>query len=435
MKKEEKDKVNLGVNMNNKIEEIRGKANRCLNCKIKPCSKGCPLENDIPSFIGEVKKQNYQKAYEILTNTTFLPSICGRICPHMSQCMGSCIRGIKHEPVEIGKLEAFIGDWAIKENYSVEIKKANGKKIAVIGGGPSGLTCSAFLAREGFEVTIFEKYQTLGGILSHGIPEFRLEREILEKQIQKILELGIKVEYGKELGKNLELKELEKNFDVIYLALGANSSSKMKIEGENLEGVLGGNQLLENNLHPDYTNKKVAVIGGGNVAMDTARTIKKLGAKEVEVIYRRARKQMPAETKEIEEAEKEGITFRFQTNIIKILGNQKVEKIECIQTQLVKKEGELREVPVNVPNSNYLLDIDYVVMAVGSHTKPEMVKYLEKEQIQFSQRGYILVNENYQTTKQNIFAGGDVIGSKATVAWAARAGREAAKKIIKYCGM
>ncbi len=266
-----------------------------------------------------------------------------------------------------------------------------------------------------------------GGILRHGIPEFRLEKNILDKTIEAILSIGIKVKYNMELGKNISLEELQKEYDAVFLGFGANIPTKMNVEGENLEGVYGGNSLLETGIHPSYKGKKVAVIGGGNVAMDCSRTIKKLGAEAVYVIYRRSEKQMPAEAKEIEDAKKEGIEFLFQNNIVKILGKNKVEKIECIKTKLIKKEGETREVPVNIENSNYEIDMDIVVMAVGSMPEKSL---LNKLGLELNKWGYISIDDNYMTSKENVYAGGDISGSKATVAWAAKTGRDAAYKII-----
>ena len=412
--------------MNSLLEE----SNRCLNCKVKPCQKACPLGNDIPSFIKFVKEDNLKEAFNVLTQTTVLGAICGRVCPHFKQCKGSCVRGIKSEPISIGELEAYVFDNAFKENYDIKTtNELEGKKVAIIGGGPAGLTCAAFLRMSGADVTIYEKQPKLGGITRYGIPDFRLSREIIDKNIEKILNLGIKAECNKALGKDYNLEDLEKEYDAIYLSFGANVSSKMNIPGENLQGVYGGNELLETNIHPNYEGKNVAVSGGGNVAMDTARTIKRLGAKNVYVIYRRAKEQMPAEELEIEEAEKEGVEFLFKTNIVKILGNEKVEKLECIKTELVEKEGEKRPVPVNIENSNYLLDMDYVVMAVGSKPDGEIVS---KTKLEVTQYGNIKVDENYMTSKKGIFAGGDLIGTKSTVSWAARSGRNASEAIKKY---
>lgn len=413
------------------MEEIKEKSEYCLNCKIKPCSnKGCPLGNDIPTFIKAIKEENYKKAYEILSETTVLEAVCGRICPHTKQCEGSCVRGIKSKPVSIGELEAFVGDISIKENYKITQNNTSNKnkKIAIIGGGPAGLTASAFLLKEGYSVTLYEKYNYLGGLLVHGIPEFRLPKNKVKDTIQKIIDLGLEVKYNMELGKDFSIQELESKYNAIFLAFGANIATKMGIYGEDLEGVYGGNQLLEYNNHPDYKNKKVAIIGGGNVAMDCARTVKKLGAEEVSVIYRRAEEQMPAETKEIEEAKEEGIKFIFQNNLVKILGNNKVEQIELIKTELVQKEGETRKSPVNIPDSNYIIDIDYVIMALGSH--PE--QFVSQLGLELTEKGYIKIDENNRTSNEKIFAGGDLAGAKGTVAWAARSGRDTAEAIIKY---
>ena len=413
------------------MEEIKEKVNYCLNCPVKPCSnKGCPLGNNIPGFIKAMKEKDYKKAYDILSETTVLEAVCGRICPHTKQCEGSCVRGIKSEPVSIGKLEAFVGDIAIKENYELATLNRNNKdkRVAIVGGGPAGLTAAAFLLKNGYSVTLYEKYNYLGGLLVHGIPEFRLPKEIVKQTVQKIIDLGLQVKYNQELGKNLLLVQLEKEYDAIFLAFGANITTKMGVEGEELQGVYGGNQLLEKKNHPDYANKKVAVIGGGNVAMDCARTIKRLGAQEVKVIYRRAEEQMPAENKEIQEAKEDGIEFLFQNNIVKILGKDKVEQVELIKTELVQKDGESRKVPVNIPNSNYIIDIDYIIMALGS--KPE--EFVNDLNLELNKWGYIQIDENNRTSNPKIFAGGDIAGAKSTVAWAARSGRDAANSIIEY---
>ena len=416
------------------IKKLEEKVNYCLNCKVKPCSlKGCPLNNNIPSFIQALKKEDYLEAYKILSETTVLPGVCGRICPHEKQCQGSCVRGIKGEPVSIGELEAYVFDKVHELGYHLtdcykKVEKKD-KKVAVIGGGPAGLTCAAFLAKEGIQVTIYEKYDYLGGLLMFGIPNFRLPKEIVEKTVNDILDLGIEVKYSKELGKDFELKDLENQYDAIFLSIGANVSSKMGVEGEELEGVYGGNELLEYNLHPNYKDKKVIVVGGGNVAMDCSRTINKLGAKEVTVVYRRAEEQMPAEKKEIADAKAEGVKFAFQNNIVKILGENKVEKVELIKTQLIKKEGETRLVPVNIENSNYQIDVDYIIMALGS--KPQ--EYVKDLGLNLNKWGNIEIDEEYKTSNPKIYSGGDLAGVKGTVAWAANSGREAAKNIRKAC--
>ena len=431
------------------MQDIKEKASYCLHCINKPCSeKGCPLGNNIPDFIEQIKYENYQNAYRILSETTVLSGICGKICPHEKQCQSVCIRGIKGEPVEIGNLELQAYGKSKEEGFTLfdcwkdEIeknKKKNGnKKVAVIGSGPSGLTAAAFLAKAGFSVTIYEKYGYLGGLLVYGIPDFRLNKEVVKDTVENILNLGIKVEYNKELGNNLTIEELENNYDAIYLGIGANVSTKMGVEGEGLNGVYGGNELLEFKNYPNFTDKKVAIVGGGNVAMDCCRTIKRLGAKEVKVIYRRAREQMPAEDKEIEAATDEGIEFLFQNNIVKIMGDNedlkeksKVNKVELIKTELVQREGEKRLSPVNIEGSNYVIDMDYVVMALGS--KPE--NFVKDLGLELDRWGNISVNENYQTSNPKVFAGGDIIGKNKTVAWAGYFGREAAKEIDRYLNL
>lgn len=407
--------------------EIKKEAEYCLHCKNKPCSNiGCPLNNNIPEFIEKIKEENYKGAADILYQTTVLPAICGRVCPHYKQCMGPCVRGIKGNPVNIGKLETFAGDWALENNY--QIKKENfekQKRIAIIGGGPAGLTAAAFLAMKGHNVTIYEKYDNLGGLLIYGIPDFRLPKEVVQNQINLILNLGIDVKYNMQLGKNLYINDLEREYDNVILAFGANNSAKMNIDGEDLEGVFGGNELLEYNLHPDYKGKVVVVNGGGNVAMDTARIVKNLGAEKVIVTYRRSRDEMPAESKEIESAMNEGVEFLFQNNIVKIIGEKNVEKVELIKTKLIKKEGETRPSPVNIENSNYTIDADYVVMAIGSVPANE-AKELGLECTKY---GYIKVDEKGMTSNPKIYAIGDLANNKSTIAWAARSGRNVAKEI------
>ena len=413
------------------MTNIIRKAEECLECVRKPCQLGCPLNNDIRGFIKLVKEEKYREAYQLLSETTVIPSICGRVCPKSKQCEGKCVKGrIKDSnAVEIGKIEAFIGDIALKNNLAISSLPLKNKRVAVVGGGPSGLTCAAFLRRNGYNVVIYERHDYLGGLLYHGIPEFRLDKTLLEKVIDKILELGIDVKLNQSIGKDFSLEDLETEYDAVFLGFGANLSSKMNIPGEDLDGVYGGNELLESNNHPDYEGKVVVVSGCGNVAMDVARTIKRKGASRVYVIYRRSDVEAPAEEKEIKEAKEDGIEFLFQNNIIGIYGDKKVEEIEVIKTELVKKEDDDRLSPVNIEGTNYYLSCNYVVMAIGSHPESSVVNSLGLE---LDKRGRILIDKDGHTSKEKVFAGGDLAGTTSTVAFASRAGRDAAYAIIKY---
>lgn len=404
--------------MNEKIQE---KINYCLNCKTKPCTTGCPLRNDIPQMIALAKQGQYKEAYEVLCQTTVMPFICGKICPKSKQCQGKCVRGIKGEPVSIGEIENFIGEMALENKWYMDVKKKpqNGKKIAIVGAGPSGITAAMHLAKNGNDVTIFEKHEKIGGILRYGIPEFRLDRKWIDAIEKQLKAYGVNLKCNSELGKEITLQNLRDNFDKVILAFGANISCKMGIPGEEEPYVIGANELLENGIYPDYTNKKVAVIGGGNVAMDASRTIKQKGAEEVTVVYRRARQQMPAEDIEVEEAMEEGVKFLFQVNVKKI----EDKKIHCVRTMLVQKEGE-RPIPVEIENSDFVLDADYVVMAIGSKTDKSILNELELDD-----KGYIIVDEGYKTSLPNVYACGDNIGGKATVAWASYYARECAEQM------
>ena len=403
-------------------EQIIEKAKYCLHCKNKPCSKACPLSNNIPEFIEHIKNENIDKAYKVLSETTIFEPICGRICPHENQCEGSCVRGIKGQSVTIGKLEAFVGDYVLDSKFkNNDICKFNGEKIAIIGSGPAGLAASYLLSNNGYIVDIYEKHSKLGGLLRYGIPEFRLEKSLLDKWLEKfILNENIKVHTNMEFGRDIDLEELKKEYNAIILAFGANISNKMNIPGEDKEFVLGGNELLEYKNMPDFTGKNVVINGGGNVAIDSAREIKRLGASKVTIVYRRSENEMPAERKEIDQAKKEGIEFLFQTNIMKILDNQ----IECIKTELIEKEGEKRKVPVNIEGSNFYIEIDYVVMAIGSHPNNNIINKLG---LKTNKWGYIDVDEKYKTSDNKIYAIGDIAGVKQTVAWAARSGFNCAK--------
>ena len=413
------------------MTNIIRKADECLECVRKPCQLGCPLNNDIRGFIKLVKEEKYREAYQLLSETTVIPSICGRVCPKSKQCEGKCVKGrIKDSnAVEIGKIEAFIGDIALKNNLAISSLPLKNKRVAVVGGGPSGLTCASFLRRNGYNVTIYERHDYLGGLLYHGIPEFRLDNPLLEKVIDKILELGIDVKLNQSIGKDFSLEDLETEYDAVFLGFGANLSSKMNIPGEDLDGVYGGNELLESNNHPDYEGKVAVVSGCGNVAMDVARTIKRKGASRVYVIYRRSEVEAPAEEKEIKEAKEDGIEFLFQNNIIGIYGEKSVEKVEVIKTELVKKDDDDRLSLVNIGGSNYYLSCDYVIMAIGSHPESDIVNSLG---LVLDKRGIILIDKDGHTSKEKVFAGGDLAGTTSTVAFASRAGRDAAYAILEY---
>ena len=372
---------------------MKDKANYCLQCKNSPCRTGCPLSNNIPEFIKLFREDNIKEAYNTLLETTCLSSICGRICPHEVQCQSKCIRGYKGDPVSIGEIESTIGDIAIKENYPIPVKESIGKKIAIIGGGPAGLTCAFFLKVNGFDVTIYEKHNYLGGLLSHGIPEFRLDRDILNKTIDRIINLGINVKYNMELGNNLTLDELNE-FDAIVITIGANLSNKMNIPGEDLFNVIPGNEFLEEKQVLDLTNKKVIVSGGGNVAIDVARTAKRMGG-DVTIVYRRDEASMPANRVEIAEAKKEGVNFLLQTNILEVIGDNNV--IPC----------------------------DYIFMAIGSHPD-DLVNSLNLE----LDNGYIKHDESGLTSNPKIYTAGDIAYDNNTVAYAASAGRKVAFSII-----
>ena len=407
--------------------EVKNLLSNCASCIIKPCQVGCPLNNDITSFIKEMKKDNYKGAFDILSNTTVLMSLCGRICPHFQQCQAKCVKGVSFEAVEIGKLESIIGDMALENNWTISAPKETKHNVAVIGGGPAGLTCAAFLRRNGIKVTIYEKHNYLGGIMMHGIPEFRLPKNLVKKVTDSIISLGIDVKYNQELGKDYTLEEIKEKYDAVFIGVGANFSNKMNIEGEDLLGVYGANEILENNTHPDYKDKVVIVSGGGNVAMDISRTAKRMGAKQVIVVYRRSENEIPADKKEIEEAKEDGVEFKFLTTITKVIGKDKVEKLELLQNELIQKENDTRPSPVPIEGSNYEIEADYVMMAIGSHSD-EYISTLNLDQ----EKGRIKIDKNGKTSDEKIFSGGDIAGTKGTVAWASRAGRNAAYAIIEY---
>lgn len=390
------------------MNSILEKANYCVSCVTKPCQVGCPFNNDITSFIQDIKSEDYEHAYRVLCQTTVFPAICGRVCPYDKQCQGACVKKVSYDAVRIGELEAFVGDLSIKNNWSIvrnDYPKRR-EKVAIVGGGPAGLVCAAFLAINGISPVVYEKHNYLGGILYHGIPDFRLPKDILKKTIDKILDLGVEVKLNQELGRDITLDYLEKEYDAVFLGIGGNISLKMHIPGEDLSGVYGG-----------------------NVAMDVSRTIKRLGAEHVYVIYRRGEKEMPATKEEIADAKKDGVEFLFQHNILKIDGVTKVKGVEVIKTDLIQKEGESRLSPVNIEGSNYHIPCDYVMMAIGSMVEESVVSGLGLER---TPRGKVKIDQDGRTSRENIFAGGDLTNTPGTVAFAGRSGRDAAYAIIEY---
>lgn len=404
-------------------------ADECLTCMNGLCIKGCPLNNDITEFIKFIKEDRLEDAYKVLSNTTVLMSICGRVCPHSKLCEGSCIKNKLNNPVKIGKLESMIGDLSLEKNWNIDVPKETKYNVAVVGSGPSSLTCAAFLRKNGIGVTIYEKYDYLGGLLVHGIPDFRLDKNLVKKVTDSIINLGIDVKYNTALGKDISLEELKEKHDAVFIGIGANVSNKMNIEGEDLEGVYGANEILEYNENIDYKGKNVVISGGGNVATDIARTVIRKGAKKVTIIYRRSQNEMPADTKEVEDAINDKVEFLYQTNILKILGDINVREIEVIKTELIDKENE-RPYPVNVEGTNYNISCDIVISAVGSHIASEVNNFkLEKQS-----NGKIIIDEEGHTSDEKVFSGGDVAGVPSTVSWASFSGRKAAYSIIKYLG-
>ena len=384
-------------------------AEKCVSCVTKPCQLGCPLDNDITGFIKAIKVKNYEDAFNILTKTTVLMPICGRVCPHSKQCEGLCAMGVSYKSVSIGKLEAFVGDMAIKNNWMISSPDTTSKQVAIIGGGPSGLTCAAFLRKEGIGVTIYEKHDYLGGLLVHGIPDFRLSRKTVKDVTERIIKLGIDVKYNKCLGKDISFGELVKKYDAVYLAIGANVSNELNIPGENLLNVYGANELLENKPRINYKNKTFVVVGGGNTAMDVARAIIRKGARVI-IIYHRTMKVMSANKREIRAARKEGVEFILSTDVVSISGKKKVSHVSLKSFENVTE-----------------ITCDYVIKAIGSHSE----KFLQKLKIEKNGNN-IKIDSDGRTSNPKVFAGGDVAGTKSTVSWAARAGRNAAYAIIDY---
>ncbi len=425
-------------------QEAINEATRCLNCKNKPCVSGCPVNVRIPEFIAEVANGNFEKAYEIIKTTNALPAVCGRVCPQENQCEGKCVRGIKGEPVAIGRLERFCADYVMNKNIEIvnNVEK-NGIKCAIVGAGPAGLTCAGDLAKLGYDVTVFEAFHTAGGVLMYGIPEFRLPKSVVQKEIDNLEAMGVTFMTNMVIGKVLSVDELfEMGFKAVFVGSGAGLPRFMGIEGEGLVGVYSANEFLTRiNLMKAYLDdydtpvkrsKSVAVVGGGNVAMDAARCAMRLGAEKVYIVYRRTEDEMPARKEEVHHAKEEGIEFLFLNNPVKIIGDDdgNVCGLECVKMELGEADSSGRRAPVEIKDSNYILDVDSVIMSIG--TSPNPLIRSTTSGLEANNRGCLVVNEDMLTTKTAVWAGGDAVTGAATVILAMGAGKTAAAAIDKY---
>ncbi len=432
------NEVALGYSEETAIDE----AMRCLNCKNMPCVQGCPVNIHIPEFIEKIKAGDFEGAYQVISQSSSLPAVCGRVCPQETQCEAKCIRGIKGESVGIGRLERFVADWHNAHNTeAVERPISNGHKVAVVGSGPSGLTCAGDLAKKGYEVTVFEALHLAGGVLVYGIPEFRLPKAVVQKEVDTLKALGVKIETNVVIGKTITIDELfEQGFKAVFIGSGAGLPRFMGIKGESLNGVYSANEFLtRNNLMKAYKEgsatpvmqtKKTVVVGGGNVAMDAARTAKRLGA-DVTVVYRRTENELPARREEVEHAMEEGIAFKFLTNPLEIKEKDGwVDGIVCERMELSEPDESGRARPVRVPDSAFMVDADCVIMSIGTSPNP-LIKSTTVG-LEVNKWGGIVVNEDGLTSRQGIYAGGDAVTGAATVILAMGAGKTAAKAIDEY---
>ena len=427
------------------VEEAQLEASRCLNCKNPRCVGACPVSVKIPQFISEVAAGNFTRAAEIIAEDSSLPAVCGRVCPQETQCEGSCILGIKGEPVAIGKLERFVADWS-RENGGVKpvVAPANGHKVAVIGSGPAGLACASDLAKLGYEVTVFEALHRPGGVLEYGIPEFRLPKDkVVAAEIASVKALGVKIETNVIAGRTVTIDSLldEEGFAAVFVGSGAGLPRFMNIPGEHYNGVFSANEFLtRNNLMkayrddydtPIHAGKKVVVVGGGNVAMDAARTALRLGA-ETTIVYRRTEKELPARAEEVHHAKEEGIQFAMLTNPVEVIGDEKgwVKAVKCIRMELGEPDESGRRSPVEVPGSEFEIETDTVIMSLGTSPNPLIAKTTAG--LETNRRGCLVADENGATTRPGVFAGGDAVTGAATVILAMGAGRKAAAAIHEY---
>ena len=425
-------------------EQAVNEAERCLNCKNKPCVGGCPVAIDIPAFIMKIKERDFEGAYQIIAKSSALPAVCGRVCPQETQCESKCVRGIKGEPVAIGRLERFVADWHNAHATEKPQKpESNGHKCAIIGAGPSGLTCAGDLAKMGYEVTIFEALHLAGGVLVYGIPEFRLPKKIVADEIENLKALGVKVETNVVIGRTIEIDELfEMGYESVFIGSGAGLPNFMNIPGENLKGVYSANEFLTRvNLMKSYQKgsdtpikdcKNVAVVGGGNVAMDAARSAKRLGAENVYIVYRRGMSELPARKEEVEHAEEEGIIFKTLTNPVEILGDEHklVTGMKCVEMELGEPDASGRRRPIVKPDSEFVIDVDCVIMSIGTSPNP-LIRNTTKG-LDTNKWGCLIADENGLTSREGIYAGGDAVTGAATVILAMGAGKTAAKAMDEY---
>ncbi len=443
------NEVTLGYTEEMALDE----AARCLNCKNMPCVEGCPVKIHIPEFISKVNEGDFEGAYQVISRSSSLPAVCGRVCPQETQCEQRCVRGIKGEPVGIGRLERFVADWHNSHcTSSLVIPKSNGHKVAVVGSGPSGLTCAGDLAKKGYEVTVFEALHLAGGVLVYGIPEFRLPKAIVQKEVDTLKKLGVKLETNMVIGKTLTVDELfDMGYESVFIGSGAGLPNFMGIPGEGLNGVYSANEFLtrsnlmkayeEESSTPILRAKNVAVVGGGNVAMDAARTALRLGAENVYIVYRRSLEELPARREEVEHAMEEGVQFLLLNNPTRILGynnpagrrdpkNGSVMGMECIKMELGEPDESGRRRPVAVDGSEFILDVDCVIISIGTSPNP-LIKSTTKG-LEVNRRGGIIITEETgETTKENVYAGGDAVTGAATVILAMGAGKIAAEAIDK----
>ena len=425
-------------------EQAMDEAGRCLNCKHKPCVSGCPVCIDIPAFIEQVKLGNFEKAYDIIAKDSSLPAVCGRVCPQERQCESKCVRGKNGEPVAIGRLERFVADWHNEHSDALpKAAESNGHKVAGVGSGPSGLACAGDLARMGYEVTVFEALHTAGGVLAYGIPEFRLPKAIVQKEVDSLKALGVKIELNTVIGKSISVDELfEDGFEAVFIGTGAGLPRFMNIPGENLKGVYSANEYLtrinlmkaylDDSATPIMRARRVAVVGGGNVAMDAARSAMRLGAEKVYIIYRRSEQELPGRKEEIEHAKEEGVEFKLLTNPVAILSDEDgfVRAIRCTQMELGEPDESGRRRPVVKPDSEFEIELESVIMAIG--TSPNPLIKSTTQGLDTQKWGGIVADENGKTSKLGVYSGGDAVTGAATVILAMGAGKKAASAIDEY---